>query len=872
MFAVMVYLDPANGNTEYLEPASGNMVVTKTTKVYSQANGSSKVKGKIKKGTQVKVRGKNSESGWYLVKWKRKNVFVDGTLLVNASSQAAKTVLAEVKAAQKKKAEAIAEAVRIAEESLNKQATEKISAQNIATSPQKVSSNQETQKKPTFDETSTVQELGDKTGSKAQTDDLHVEEIKDLSEPALVDVEDSTELGVSEMSDATAPVPVQPKVTEQSSPSVLSSSGETIERQVAEPPAEIELTEEVIEVKVENDTAALSFPPGEFEFSSAMTYFKLLWCSYFDTGFCVDLYYEKANEDRTVEAFDIFLARFPNSTYAPNVTSLRDDSFFEQAVLLDTEAAFTRYLKEYPEGKHQKEAQKEKAELKKIDELRAQLLKSPDDNALSQTIDELMWARIDENVLTDLEQLLKKTISDHLREKAEQQINRILSSYERLLENPVVEIARAGNHHCSDIRFYLPEKTSAMIWMTGEKAEKRGIEHATNGRDWLDYGGLIRTDNNEEIFPLDRGIPAGGELTNATQVDFTALERGSYKLHYKTDGRRSWGQFGNSPPTNSRWGISVYFFEFAPIAEAKLSAAFDKGVAPPREERYLVLLKLAKDVAKKTEADKGLIRDQLGSTLGNFKDFSDIEKLEQFAAKHPDNYWIPFLDYVITQKRLLRFSQQVKYSEIEVVEGATSAQKLGWFAQAAENEGVTSHYDNASDAADEINSGGGSPITIVTGKKYNFIGYVENTSSDITYSLDVRCDFQFKTTTTAGVWWFRKTTTKTFVKSAHYFVKDLEPGRQAPFICSMGTHSGSAINLGLIGGSTGTGIEQWQVRMSEMNKDMKVTEKMLEQQKEALAKAGLGGMEMPTDDFKPAAYSPDLNLNAQDVDLSEIDF
>jgi hypothetical protein len=76
----------------------------------------------------------------------------------------------------------------------------------------------------------------------------------------------------------------------------------------------------------------------------------------------------------------------------------------------------------------------------------------------------------------------------------------------------------------------------------------------------FDFGGIEDASTGRLIWrmSLEQSEHAGGALKNRKVDESIELEKGTYRLHYKTNDAHSFGRWNKIPPDEQFWGISLY--------------------------------------------------------------------------------------------------------------------------------------------------------------------------------------------------------------------------------------------------------------------------------------------------------------------------
>lgn len=118
----------------------------------------------------------------------------------------------------------------------------------------------------------------------------------------------------------------------------------------------------------------------------------------------------------------------------------------------------------------------------------------------------------------------------------------------------IVSFTRVGDSENLEKGFSLNEDTKVIIYGIGE-----GVK-----REFYDFGYIYDVAKNKKVWMFNRedGSIAGGGEKNVVQNAVINLQKGSYKVHYKSDDSHSFDEWNVLPPDDPQyWGIVVSLFD-----------------------------------------------------------------------------------------------------------------------------------------------------------------------------------------------------------------------------------------------------------------------------------------------------------------------
>jgi hypothetical protein len=187
------------------------------------------------------------------------------------------------------------------------------------------------------------------------------------------------------------------------------------------------------------------------------------------------------------------------------------------------------------------------------------------------------------------------------------------SRYEDYADWPVVAaIEGVGNNAHDTVEFTLDQCTRLRLYAIGE-ADKQ---------DMVDYGSVESAATGQVLWQMYYfETESAGYHRNRRADRALTLPRGTYRLHFQTDGIHSFGDWGDRPPGHRFWGI-VLFEE--PESEGNPRACWHRaelpeelGWSPAKLERLTPELERLK-VAALMIVTEGQVVLEWGNTANNF--------------------------------------------------------------------------------------------------------------------------------------------------------------------------------------------------------------------------------------------------------------
>lgn len=118
-------------------------------------------------------------------------------------------------------------------------------------------------------------------------------------------------------------------------------------------------------------------------------------------------------------------------------------------------------------------------------------------------------------------------------------------------KNVIVSLTRIGDHESMTKSFTLKKATDVRILALGEGS----------GSDMADYGWITDAIAHRRVWTMeyDETVHAGGDRKNRMVDKTVHLDKGTYSVHFVTDGSHSYRDWNSSPPYDpERWGITLY--------------------------------------------------------------------------------------------------------------------------------------------------------------------------------------------------------------------------------------------------------------------------------------------------------------------------
>jgi len=138
----------------------------------------------------------------------------------------------------------------------------------------------------------------------------------------------------------------------------------------------------------------------------------------------------------------------------------------------------------------------------------------------------------------------------------------IVSQYvEQRDKNVIAQVVRVGNNADEEKRFKLDKTTRVRIYAIGE-GEKR---------EMYDYGWIEDARTSTVVWEMTSSMTfhAGGDRKNRMVNTTIVLDKGEYKLRYRSDDSHSYSDWNKDPPEDREyWGITLFKDEFPERANA----------------------------------------------------------------------------------------------------------------------------------------------------------------------------------------------------------------------------------------------------------------------------------------------------------------
>jgi len=553
-----------------------------------------------------------------------------------------------------------------------------------------------------------------------------------------------------------------------------------------------------------------------------------------------NIIFNNAKEQNSINLYKTYLKRFPEGIYLEQVKDSIEYLVFSNAQKRNIVTDYNEYIKQYPKGKYIKKARRGK--------------------------DDIQWDKVNKSSLKAIVKFIyaKKTSRFNYK-RASNYISEKLTQIEKQLKDNNVEINKIGNNKNIQKQFYLPVPTEVLVVMTGEKKESSGLELMMSSKEWVDFGGIKA--GNKEYFPLSSGYPAGGRRSAMYIEKYVKLMPNEYNLYYQTDAGFAWNDFRKGNPTYPHWGISVYFFDFPPLIRKVMDQLLSIDRKKIFSKQFKRIRKIAHKISKKAENDRRTAIKLMGKKSTNYKYYKDINKIENFIKKHPNNYWKEIFEHILREKKMTRVFENVKFSKSEATRGPVVINNSSLLSQIFSDAKAKQDKDFSK----QLQKAG---IHYSKGVDHYFWGIVENTSKNITYNLNIMCDFEVKTETVVGVWILKKRIVSTDLKFMNYYIKDLKPGEKRPYVFAAKSGSGSGLGVSIIAFSSNSHISLWGVNFSEIDRSL-ITNEILKHQKNLLAQSGVDNYDFTKNSFNIPTQSLDLGIDfsqSEMIDINEIDF
>jgi hypothetical protein len=140
----------------------------------------------------------------------------------------------------------------------------------------------------------------------------------------------------------------------------------------------------------------------------------------------------------------------------------------------------------------------------------------------------------------------------------------------------VAQIIRVGNDEDRTERFSLDRTTRIRIYAIGEG----------QNREMVDYGWIEDAKTGLVVWEMTYGMTfhAGGGRKNRSVNTALLLEKGDYRLRYRSDDSHSYSDWNTDPPDDQQyWGITVYRDEVPVRPEIPQAPAVPHGTPKARK-------------------------------------------------------------------------------------------------------------------------------------------------------------------------------------------------------------------------------------------------------------------------------------------------
>ena len=145
-------------------------------------------------------------------------------------------------------------------------------------------------------------------------------------------------------------------------------------------------------------------------------------------------------------------------------------------------------------------------------------------------------------------------------------------------KNVIAQVIRPGNDEDRSENFSLSRATRVRIYAIGEG----------RGREMFDYGWIEDARNGSVVWEMTYPMTfhAGGGRKNRMVNTTIMLDRGEYKLRWKSDDSHSYSDWNVDPPEDQEyWGITLYKDEgnpaLAPVPPRLPEEGEDEELPPP---------------------------------------------------------------------------------------------------------------------------------------------------------------------------------------------------------------------------------------------------------------------------------------------------
>lgn len=118
-------------------------------------------------------------------------------------------------------------------------------------------------------------------------------------------------------------------------------------------------------------------------------------------------------------------------------------------------------------------------------------------------------------------------------------------------DNVIAQLIRVRDDRHESKEFTIDRPTRVQVYAVGE-----GVDH-----EMADFGWIEDTKTGRTVWEMTYGMTerAGGAQKNRMVRSELTLEKGTYELHYQTDGSHSFNDWNDTPPDDRlHWGITIY--------------------------------------------------------------------------------------------------------------------------------------------------------------------------------------------------------------------------------------------------------------------------------------------------------------------------
>jgi hypothetical protein len=143
-------------------------------------------------------------------------------------------------------------------------------------------------------------------------------------------------------------------------------------------------------------------------------------------------------------------------------------------------------------------------------------------------------------------------------------------------KNIIAQIARPGNNVDASKPFTIDKSTRIRVYAIGE-----GM-----GREMDDYGWIEDARTGTVIWEMTYRMTfhAGGDRKNRMVNTTIILDRGSYRLRFKSDDSHSFGDWNADPPDDQQyWGITLYRDDALPVPGSAVPPLPPENPEPPED-------------------------------------------------------------------------------------------------------------------------------------------------------------------------------------------------------------------------------------------------------------------------------------------------